>query len=173
MAASSENTLDISTAVKGVKNGGIYYVNLGLVPISVLPGQSLTISFVINNQGGSIISGDTIATAASVAANALGRPEIANGVTIAQQVLSPIFPGFFKSGACNGIVAADRIVLSSSQLQSMPGSGYIFKKEYPGTNSPIFCGSNSLYEVQLSVDPYTPIIVHNPGHPTPAERMGH
>jgi hypothetical protein len=58
--------------------------------------------------------------------------------------------GGFLPGGCNGIVAADEIVLSKAQLEQLASRGPQ-TKSYPGTDSAVGCGSNSRYQVTWTI----------------------
>lgn len=125
-------------------------VQIGVGPFNVPENQVLDFSYILENKGGGGLSQNLISVGEG-AVGLLASPGVSAGVLAAEQGLKAFAPGLFPGG-CNGIVAADEIVLSKAQLQQMTASGpHTERKYYPGTDSPIGCGANSRYYVTWTV----------------------
>ena len=110
----------------------------------------LSFSYLVENRGGGGISQNLIDVGKG-AIGLLASPGVSAGVAGAERVIRFFAPGLLPGG-CNGIVAADEIIFSKTQLQQMTASGpHTERKFYPGTDSPTGCGSNSRYYVTWTV----------------------
>jgi hypothetical protein len=57
--------------------------------------------------------------------------------------------------ACNGLVFADKIFIHTEELAKSlnNGTGYSREKLYAGSESPVGCGPDSLYQIKWSIIP--------------------
>ena len=144
------------TLVGDVKSGQ-HAVGLTVGPFDIVPGgPDLVISFVVVNKGHGSLAKTTI--------------DVLNGISAAtREILNAVYPayaGVWKAADaitqkinalfdvnCDGIVVADKIAISSSSLNQMTGSSqrYTETRQYPGTDSPVGCGSNSSYDATFSI----------------------
>jgi hypothetical protein len=125
-------------------------VGIQVGPFNVPGNQMLSFSYMVENKGGGGVSQNLI-DMGKAAVGVLATPGVAAGVAAAEQVIKYVVPGLLP-GSCNGIVAADEIILSKAQLEQMTARGpHTETKFYPGTDSATGCGSNSRYHVTWTV----------------------
>jgi hypothetical protein len=136
-------------------------VGIRVGPFNVPGNQMLSFSYLVENKGGGGVSQNLI-DMGKAAAGVLATPGVAAGVAAAEQVVRFVAGGLLPGG-CNGIVAADEIILSKGQLQQMTSRGpHTETKFYPGTDSPRGCGSNSRYHVTWTVMRAEPQVLQPP-----------
>jgi hypothetical protein len=70
----------------------------------------------------------------------------AGAIELATKVLLPAL-----TANCDGLVVLDQLSLTGAQLLTRTKAGWSETRQYPGTDSPTGCGSNSDYKVNFSV----------------------
>ncbi len=119
-----------------------------LVSFDVPEGQTLSFSYIVGNN-------TTAKRAENGAVYLLGptSPSVLSGAVYLQQIIR-LFAAKLLPGDCIGNIAADKIILSNSQLQQMTSRGpHTETRFYPGTSSALFhCGIYNLkYHVTWTV----------------------
>ena len=72
----------------------------------------------------------------------------------AKKVIEQLVPEWFVAGSCDGVVAADTILVPSDLLEQWTQNGdgsHQEKRDYYGGDTPVGCGSNSHYDVRWTV----------------------
>ena len=125
-------------------------IGITVGPFDVSGNQMLSFSYLVENKGGGGVS-QTLIDMGKGASALIFSPGVAGGVLAGERIIKS-YAGGLLPGGCNGIVASDEIVFSKAQLQQMTASGpHTETRNYPGTDSPIGCGSNSNYHVTWTV----------------------
>ncbi len=138
-------------------SGFLHPINLQVGPITVQQGQTLSFDYIITNKGNGDSS--TLSTLTSSAVGILAKsisssnPIIAGGLPLFEKALETVLPGWLKPGSCDGVVAADTIVVPSDLLNqwTQANGSHQEKRDYFGGDTPPGCGSNSHYDVRWTV----------------------
>lgn len=153
-----------TTRFMGDVNDGHHDVNLQLGPFDSVPGVSpnLTFSYLIMNKGhddGNHLTAVQIHDMLSEAAKDILKvvyPQYSSLWDNIDQFTKYLngLVGDLIFANCDGVVVADKVVASSTQLDQWTSTQDVYspgRKDYPGTDSPIGCGRNSSYHVTWSV----------------------
>lgn len=144
------------TRYMGDVHGGDHDVGLQ-IPFTVDSGMNVTFVYQIINSGYAAShedAGQKILDGLSDAGEKIATgyyPALKDVWHAVNDIMHQLHGIFFPN--CDGIVAADKIVISGDQLDMWTASTGSFAKtiEYPGTDSPVGCGANSLYYVEWAV----------------------
>jgi hypothetical protein len=146
-----------ATKSLGSWSSGSYPIDLQLGPFNSIPGddRSLTFNFAITNSGFASSNQQTAEMIFNAASD------------VSQQVLDAALPGYpwalinkithwineHLVTDCDGVVAADQMVLSSTQLAqcTTTDASYTETRHYRGSPSPVLCGDTSDYTVTWSL----------------------
>ncbi|MDP4147410.1 MAG: hypothetical protein Q8936_23560 [Bacillota bacterium] len=147
----------------GHKSNGIYLVNLSF-DVEVGPYDTVSFGYIVANthnstseheklvQGAIKMAADKTGAAIGAAAGSIVGGPIGGLVGAAAGEIINLAADFFEADHCDGVVAADTIAYTSNQLRYFTTFAPITKKlYYPGTNSPLGCGSNSQYFVSWTI----------------------
>jgi hypothetical protein len=128
----------------------------------VINDPEATVSFVFQllnagNTSSSNLSGRTVATADALAGIAAGVSELGGPwAALAIEVVGNIYS--WLSTSCDGPVAVDAITGPRYSFDAFSGDkypdAYVITRDYPGSDSPDFCGINSAYEVSWEFEHY-------------------
>jgi hypothetical protein len=136
----------------GDLNNGTYYPSLSFGPVLINdPNTTITFNYTIANLG----HGDSKQVQGAMstgASQALDQSNLGEPWKSVAKVLVEIFgPLFFAN--CDGVVANDQIGLNGNTIFIRTDSTpqYSETRNYPGTDSPSGCGSNSVYNVAWSI----------------------
>lgn len=137
----------------GNLNNGVHTIDLevGPTPVANDPNTPVIIAFQIVNSGHTDYS--TIVDAMSAGTGALITAFVpVPGVGTAAGFVAKYLGGIFTAN-CDGPVAVDKIVTNGEQIAEWTANGpHSVTKNYPGTDSPTGCGSNSQYDVTWHVE---------------------
>jgi hypothetical protein len=146
-----------ANAAMGDVNNGDHKVGLTVGPFDVVPGllPDLTITFAIVNAGyneGTLRTVLDDISSATEAALDKAYPAFAGVWFVANELTR--FLNRLLTADCDGVVAADKISLSSLALDQVSRTTRVYRESqprvYPGTDSADGCGSNSEYSVTWS-----------------------
>jgi PASTA domain len=151
-----EGTPQSMTSLPFDVNNGDHPVNMSFPNVEVNPTDTVTLSYVILN------SGANPSAVVSVLENVGIKLLTAVGPDFGQALGSLLGLNFFETLAqqfailvnvdCDGPVAAERVSFTFNDLVSGTAHGALTRTtEHPGTDSPLGCGSNSLYFVTWHV----------------------
>jgi hypothetical protein len=157
------------TKSMGDLNNGTFPVNLSFPKVTVAPGQSVTMNYLIINSGhkspSQVVSalesaGSKLATEAGAAAGAAVGAAIGSvipGLGTALGAVAGWLAGELTTminANCDGAVAAEQNTFTYEQLIAKTAHGKFTQvTRHPGTNSPHGCGSNSMYIVTWHMQP--------------------
>ena len=136
----------------GNLNNGVHPINLAIGPISIPndPNTPVTITLQVVNSGHTDYSKivDTLSAGAGLLISKLVNEGAGAATGAVLKELGDIF-----TANCDGPVAVDKIVTNGQELATISvGNPYTLTTNYPGTDSPYGCGSNSQYSVTWHVE---------------------
>jgi hypothetical protein len=138
-------------------SGFLHPINIQVGPITVKQGQVLSFDYVITNKHDGDSS--TLSTLASAVAGILTKlfsnsnPITAISFPFIEKLVEQALPGWFVAGSCDGVVAADNVIIPSDMLEqwTKDTGSHQEKRDYYGGDTPVGCGSNSHYDIRWTV----------------------